>query len=205
MELNRFFSILLFLITLTLKAQDPNSVEDVNGLAVGDSIDNFATQTYEQGQLSLDELLNKNEYAIVVFYRGQWCPVCNKHLSALNDNYASIKASGAKIFAISPEKPDYQSETKSKTGAEFVLGFDKDYKIAKLFDVLYKPNAAKRSMYNIALGAKLKKAHSDDSQRLPVPATFIINADKEIIWRHFDRNYKNRSSVEAILKALKNA
>ncbi|MDR9448749.1 MAG: peroxiredoxin family protein [Psychroflexus sp.] len=188
-----------------MKAQDPNSVEDVNGLAVGDSIDNFATQTYEQGQLSLDELLNKNEYAIVVFYRGQWCPVCNKHLSALNDNYASIKELNAQVLAISPEKPDYQSETKSKTGAEFVLGFDKDYKIAKLFDVLYKPNAAKRSMYNIALGAKLKKAHSDDSQRLPVPATFIINADKEIIWRHFDRNYKNRSSVEAILKALKNA
>ncbi len=205
MELKKILPTLLFIVSLGLNAQEYSSVEDVNGLEVGDLVDDLKVQTHEQGDIRLNELLAQNDHVIVVFYRGQWCPVCNKHLSTLNDNYASIKEFNAQVLAISPERPEYQKETKSKTGAEFLLGYDEDYKVAEQFDVLYQPGGAKRSMYNIALGAKLKKAHSDDSQRLPVPATFIINADREIIWRHFDRNYKNRSSVEAILKALKNA
>ncbi len=50
--------------------------------------------------------------------------------------------------------------------------------------------------------AQLKEAHSDDSERLPVPATFIIDRNREIVWRQFDPNYKNRASVENIVKHL---
>lgn len=56
--------------------------------------------------------------------------------------------------------------------------------------------------YNTLLGGKLKDSHSDDSQRLPIPATYIINQEGIIIWRQFDPNYKNRSTVQGILKAL---
>lgn len=57
-------------------------------------------------------------------------------------------------------------------------------------------------VYNTVLNAKLKKTHSDDSQRLPIPATYIINKDGIIIWRQFDPNYKKRSNVSEILEAL---
>ncbi len=56
--------------------------------------------------------------------------------------------------------------------------------------------------YNTMLGAKLKKTHSDDSQRLPIPATYLIGTDGKIAWRQFDPDYKNRSSVADILQAL---
>jgi peroxiredoxin len=59
-----------------------------------------------------------------------------------------------------------------------------------------------RIMYNTMLGAKLKRAHSDDSQRLPIPATFVISKDGKIVWRQFDPDYKKRSSVEEILTVL---
>jgi peroxiredoxin len=52
------------------------------------------------------------------------------------------------------------------------------------------------------LGAKLKDTHSDDSQRLPIPATYIINEDGIIVWRQFDPDYKHRASVKEILNAL---
>ena len=205
MELNKIISICLFISALSLNAQDYADVDEVDGLAVGDQVDNFSLQTLGSDKTSFDQLLSENEFLVIVFYRGQWCPVCNKHLSHLNENYSTIKNLDAQLVAVSPEKPDYQAKTQDKTGAQFLLGFDENYQLAKAFDVLYKPNGAKRSMYNVALGAKLKKAHSDESQRLPVPATFILNKDREIIWRQFDRNYKNRSTAEEILKALKDA
>ncbi|TVQ90758.1 MAG: AhpC/TSA family protein, partial [Bacteroidetes bacterium] len=48
----------------------------------------------------------------------------------------------------------------------------------------------------------LKEAHSDDSQQLPIPATYIIGQDGKIAWRQFDPDYKKRSSVKDILEAL---
>jgi peroxiredoxin len=57
-------------------------------------------------------------------------------------------------------------------------------------------------MYNTALGANLKSAHSDDSQQLPIPATYIVNTDRTIVWRHFDPDYKKRASVEDIVAHL---
>nr|NQU92093.1 AhpC/TSA family protein [Bacteroidota bacterium] len=54
----------------------------------------------------------------------------------------------------------------------------------------------------VMLGAKLKETHSDDSQRLPIPATYIIDQNGKIIWRQFDPDYKERSTVNGILKAL---
>ena len=80
--------------------------------------------------------------------------------------------------------------------------YDKDYKIATAYDTKFKPKARQRLAYNLFLGAKLKRSHSDDSQQLPIPATFVINKNGIIIWRQFDADYKNRSNVSDILKVL---
>ncbi len=53
---------------------------------------------------------------------------------------------------------------------------------------------------NAALEEVLKETHSDETQRLPIPATFVINREGIIIWRHFDPDYKKRSSVTDIVK-----
>ena len=70
------------------------------------------------------------------------------------------------------------------------------------FDIAFLPAKGLRFMYNTLLRANLKDAQSDDSQTLPVPATFIIDTDSRIIWRHFDRDYKKRASIEEILNQL---
>jgi len=89
-----------------------------------------------------------------------------------------------------------------QTGAEFTLLYDEGYRISDAFDVTFRPSGKDRLMYNTMLGANLKNAHSDDSQRLPIPATYIIGQDGNIVWRQFDPNYKNRSTVAGILEGL---
>lgn len=109
---------------------------------------------------------------------------------------------GATVIAISPEQSEFLKRTAEKTHNSFSLLYDDGYTISDLFDVTFKPDSLTTIMYNTMLGANLKKANSDDSQRLPIPATFIIGTDGKIVRRHFDSDYKKRSTVADIVKNI---
>ena len=193
---------LIFLTVMTnLTAQNYRKAKEAQGLEVGQQAPVFSAKDANDETFQLSEKL-KTGPVVVIFYRGQWCPVCNKHLSQIQENLEEIMAEGATVVAVSPEKPEFLEQTAKKTGARFSLLFDQDYKIADAYDVTFLPGKMTRTMYNTMLRANLKEAHSDDSQRLPIPATYVINTDGKIVWRHFDPDYKKRSTVDAIVAAL---
>ena len=185
----------------TAQSQADRSVEEAQGIMVGTKAPLFTAIDAENNQFVLGEEIKKGP-VVIIFYRGFWCPVCNKHLKSMQDSLKLIEATGARVIAVSPEKPEYLDKMAEKTKAEFTLLYDEDYKIADAYDVTFAPSGMQIFTYNVALGAKLKKTHSDDSQRLPIPATYIVNEDGLIIWRQFDHNYKKRSSAKEIIKAL---
>ena len=117
----------------------------------------------------------------------------------LQDSLKYIQEMGATVVAVSPQKPEYLDKMSQKTGTEFTLLYDKGYSIAEAYDVDFTPEARQLFTYNVMLNANLKKSQSDDSQRLPVPATYIINREGYITWRQFDIDYHNRSTVKDIL------
>ena len=174
------------------------SDEEVKGLAVGAQVENFQLKTIEGEVFDLSEALKKGK-VIVIFYRGQWCPYCNRHMAALQDSLDLIQEKGAQIIAIASEKPEVSAQIQKKTGAQFIFLYDEDYKVSQQFDVLFLPSKTTRTMLNSVAKADLKNNYSDDSERLPIPATFIIDQNSTVKWRHFDTNYKNRSTVNEIL------
>lgn len=178
-----------------------DSVAEPKGLNIGDQVPLFTALTQDSTNYSLADSLKEGP-VVIIFYRGQWCPVCNRHLSNLQDSLSLIYDKGATVIAVSPEKPTLLNKTAEKTGAQFTLLYDEGYKICDSFDVTFQPDKKTRFIYNTALGADLKNAHSDDSERLPVPATFVINTEGIIVWRQFDTDYKNRSTIADILKHL---
>lgn len=176
-------------------------VEEAKGLQIGDKVENFSALDQHDELFTLNEALKKGP-VVIIFYRGHWCPVCNKHLSHLQDSLQLIYEKGAAVVAISPEKSEFLKLTAEKSHASFSLLYDEGYKISDTFDVTFLPDSRLRIMYNTMLRANLKNAHSDESQRLPIPATFIIGQDGKIVWRHFDPDYKKRSSVSDIVKNI---
>lgn len=176
-------------------------VSDTKGLPIGSKAPDFAAFDLDS---SLFVLSAKSEQRplVIIFYRGAWCPICNKHLSAIQDSLDLIIEAGGLIAAISPEKPEFQKLMANRTNAEFSLLYDEDYDIARKYNVLFEPKKSELLIYNTLLGANLKETHTDGSQRLPIPATYIIDTNQTIIWRHFDPNYKNRASVRSIINTL---
>ena len=198
-------SILLFLMMLisqkTVGQEANKEKQEPKGLAVGDAVQNFQAIDADSTLYVFNEMIKK-EPVVVIFIRGQWCPICNRHMNQLQDSLQAVYKKGANVVVISPEKPEYIEKTIEKTGAQFTILYDENQKISDAFDVTFEPSGKDKVVYNTVLGAKLKEAHTDDSERLPIPATFIIDTNKVIVWRHFDPNYKNRFTIKEIIENI---
>ena len=191
----------LTFMTTILNAQEQRSVSEARGLPVGAKAPLFKAIDKDGKRYDLATGLRKGP-VVLIFYRGQWCPYCNRHLRSLQDSLGMIFAKGATVVAISPEKPQFLLKTAEKTGAQFSLLFDEGFAIANAYDVTFTPDDSQLRVYNEKLGADLLHSQSDESERLPIPATFIIDRNGTIVWRHFDPDYRKRSSIEDIVKNI---
>lgn len=153
--------------------------------------------------IGLQLLLEKGNLATIFFILGiVFVEFFALKITAFSAKLLVAYDKGASVIVVTSEKSEFIKSTIEKTGAEFTIIYDKDYKITKALDVLFLPNKMMRVMYNTVLGAKLKESHSDDTEQLPIPATFIISKEMKVKWRHFDPDYKKRSKMEDILANL---
>jgi peroxiredoxin len=192
--------ILLPLILLTISAYLV-AQEAPEGLFINSKAYAFKAKDQNGNEVSLRDLLKKGK-VVVVFYRGQWCPHCNKYLQRLEDSLSFIKEKGATLVAITPELPENVTKTIEKTKAEYSILYDEDLKIMKAYEVEYLVPENTLSRYRNT-GIKLEENNGiKNGNYLPIPATYIINKDQMITYRHFDSDYRKRPSVKEILKNL---
>lgn len=184
-----------------MNSKNIKTAKEVNGIKVGSKVDNFSATDIFGNKYQLEKALEAGK-VVLIFIRGQWCPFCNKHLKHIQENLPKIYEKDASVVVISPETSEFIKKTINKTGAEFTIIHDQNRAISNMFQVNFKPAAIERFMYNTVLGAKLKTSHSDDTEQLPIPATFIIDQNNNIPWRHFETDHKKRASISEILKAL---
>jgi peroxiredoxin len=193
--MKRFVILLFLLITTGLWAQS----EDQH-LMEGKKAPLIKAKD-QNGKLVDSKEILKDEKLIVVFYRGQWCPYCNRHLAALEENVDKFTAAGARLIAITPEKPKMVSKTIEKTHASYSILWDRNNKIMKSFgvDFVLPPNLQKKYK---KFGVDLSIENGNDTQVLPVPATYVIGKDGTIKYVHYNTDYKKRSTAKEILKHL---
>jgi len=160
----------------------------------------FEAQNQFNETVSLKEELKKGK-VVLLFYRGEWCPYCNRHMSALQDSLHLITQKGATVIAITPEKGDAIEKTLKKSGASFSVIHDSQHAIMDAYDVTFTLSKSKHLMYK-TYGININEASGNEDRALPVPATFIISENGLVISRHFDKDYKTRMSVKTIIQAL---
>jgi len=170
------------------------------GIGINDKAPVFIAKDQNGKKVSLKNEL-KNGNVVLVFYRGQWCPYCNRQLNALQDSLGFIKEKGATLIAVSPEKPTNISRTVEKTTATYSVLFDDSLKIMKSYDVAFSVDTATIEKYK-KFGIDFYDANGSNGATLPVPAVYIINRDGIIIFKHFDPDYRKRVSVQEILSHL---
>lgn len=159
------------------------------------------TLTIDGEQLALAELY-KDQKVALIFYRGYWCPACNKHLSAFAERAKELEDKGIKLIAITPETQEGIDKTKERTKASFTIVSDLDGSIQKAFDVDYDVTEAYLGKVQEKLNVAIAENNANGKEQLPVPATFLIDTNGEIVFAHFDPNYSKRASIDDIIAAL---
>ena len=172
------------------------------GLFINSKAADFKAQDQNGKEVSMKDLRKKGN-VVVIFYRGNWCPYCNKQLKKFQDSLEFIVAKGASIVAITPEAQEGIDSTVARTGATFPLIYDKDMKIAKAYQVAFKVDDRTLGRYKNAGIDLLKNNNQTKEAYLPVPAVYIVNTDGAVTFRYFEEDYKKRVSVKDILAELK--
>lgn len=174
--------------------------EAPEGLFIGSKAPDFKAKDQNGNEVRLKDLLKKGK-VVLVFYRGQWCPYCNRELSRIQDSIQLIKDKGAMVVAVSPEKQESITATVEKTKAEYPVLYDEGLKIMKAYDVEFEVPENTITRYRNA-NIDIEKNNGANGKYLPVPAVYIIDGESTVTYRFFETDYKKRPWVKDLLNNL---
>ena len=193
-------AIFCFLLVGTLLAR----AETIpSALKVGDSIPDVTLRTVEEKEVSLRKLVSDTP-AVLVFYRGGWCPFCNRHLQSLSSIEEDLTQEGVQLIAISMDQPSKLRETMLKDTLAYTLLSDSDANAVKAFGISYNVDNAtleKLKGHNVDLDAAAGNSH----HILPHPAVFVVNRKGVIRFAHVNPDFKVRLEPAKVLEAAKAA
>ena len=166
----------------------------------GDKAPNFTAITHAGSKTDLKKLI-KNGPVVMVFYRGYWCPFCNKELNNMNDSLPMLQAKGATVIAITPEKYTSVNKTIEKTKASFDIISDTSNIILKQYGVNFTVDDKTLEKYK-TYGIDFASVNGNKDNILPVPAVFIIDKNGKFKYLYFDTDYRKRPSLKTLLENL---
>lgn len=142
-----------------------------------------------------------NGPAILVFYRGGWCPYCNTQLSGLAKIEPQLLKLGYRLFAISPDTPAELAKTGVKNKLPYKLLSDANLKATSALGLAYQLDAETVSKYQGYSLDLLKQSGGQSQNRLPVPAVYIVGSDGVVDFSYVNPDYKTRVPEALILSA----
>jgi peroxiredoxin len=140
--------------------------------------------------------------AVVVFYRGAWCPYCNIALRTYEKELANELADrGVALVAVSPQKPDGVLTMVEKNELSFTVLSNPGNALARTLGIITTPSPDARAA-QLKGGLDIAAGNSDGTPRVPMPTTVVVGADRVIRWIDVHPDYTTRSEPAEILAAL---
>jgi len=165
-----------------------------NAAKVGQKAPDFSLPDQNGDTVSLHSVLQRGP-AVVVFYRGEWCPYCDLTLRAYQRILPAITALGASLIAISPQTPDSTLTTVEKKELSFSVLSDVGNVLGRKYGLVFMmPEAARHP--------GISAANGDESWELPMPGTFIVAQDRTIRLAFVDADWTHRLEPAELLTAL---
>ena len=132
----------------------------------------------------------KGKPTILMFFRGNWCPLCMAQIKEVADSYKKLAALGVEVVLVSP-----QPEKNTKALAE---KFDVPFRF--LTDVGNKAANILGIAMNNGLPAGMEMLGYDKDT--VYPTVIITDATGKIIYNDFTNNYRIRPEPQEFIKVL---
>lgn len=175
--------------------------KDTPGLKVGDQAPELSLPNAKGQMVDLADMYADGP-VVVTFYRGGWCPYCNRALADWAGWEDDLLRHGATLIAISPETEQHALETMEKSGTGYMALVDPEGEAMREFRVGFELDPETKRKYK-GYGIDLDSWNISGEWELPVPATYIIDIDGTVRWVFADYDYEKRADPADVLKALK--
>ena len=169
-------------------------------LKAGASMPAFELKNAKGGSIKSEDLL-KDSKLVLVFYRGGWCPFCNTYLKELQESIGEIEKRGAKLVAVSPEKPDNSLSTAEKNSLKFEVLSDDKLEFARKMGLVFELDAETDRKYQ-ENGVNLVETNGTEKPELPIAATYIVDSSGTITYAFIDPDFKKRFRTKDLLAEL---
>ena len=184
------------------------SIQDLLGqgvpsgaITVGDSLEPFTLSDATGAPVTLDQLIEAGP-AVIVFYRGGWCPYCNLALRTYQrELLPELTAFGARLVAISPQSPDQSLSTAEKAGLGFTVLSDPASRLARQIGISFQ-QADEVLGAQRKLGLDLAQVNAEGSTELPRPTVLVVDENRTVRFVDVQPDYTARTEVADILAAL---
>jgi peroxiredoxin len=167
----------------------------------GDTLESFTLRNAAGKSVRLEDLVATGP-AVVVFYRGGWCPYCNLALRTYQrELLPQLAASQATLVAISPQTPDQSLSTAEKAALDFEVLSDPGSRLARRIGIAFEQGEEVLAAQH-KLGLDLAEVNEEGSTQLPMPTVLIVDSDHTVQFVDVHPAYTTRTEVVDIVAAL---
>ena len=139
--------------------------------------------------------------AVVVLYRGAWCPYCNLTLRAYQEQLVpELDRRGIALIAVSPQKPDGSLTMQETHALTYAVLSDPGNHLAAALGVLTAPTPEVVAA-QAALGLDLTALNADGTRGLPMPTVALVDRDGTLRWIDVHPDYSTRTEPDDVLRA----
>jgi len=174
------------------------SVLSLEGLKVNESVPSIELRDSDNRNFKFNNLREKT---VFVFFRGSWCPYCLKQLKDLNKNLVS-NLNGAQLVAVSTDKVSVAKRMKKKLGLDFTVLSDPHAKALQAFKIVNKLNDSLVKKYKDSYQIDVEADSGQTHHMIAHPGVFIVDKESKVLFADVQTDYKKRTKVESIIKAL---
>lgn len=154
----------------------------------GKRLPKIKLEDYNGNKLSSDDW--QGQKRLVIFYRGNWCPICTAQIQELGDFKQKFDELGVKITLISPQPHEQSRKHANRVGMGFDFLVDVDNSAAKTLGILQE--------HGVPIGFQALGYATD----VPKPTTFVLDENGKVIFADLTTNYRLRTRPQDIIKAL---
>lgn len=158
-------------------------------LQVGKSLPHFSLKSASEASVTAAQLTGKP--AVLVFYRGNWCPLCMAQIKELAARYRDLGDLGVRVGLISPQPHGNTMALAEKFKVDFDFLTDEGNAAARALGI---ENANGTPMGMQVFG------YANDTV---LPTVVITGSDGKVVWTHQTDNYRIRPEPDTYLEVLR--
>ncbi len=155
---------------------------------VGQTAPDFGARNVDDQRVDIKALIGRRR-ALLLFYRGGWCPFCNKQLASISEDRQLFSETGATIVAVNGEEVAKGKELLKRLSLPFTLLSDIEFEGIDRYGVRDNNPAG----YLRAKGIT----------RLSKPAAFIIDETGVVRYKHVGKNPQDCPKNDDLLRVLR--